>query len=116
MKINYYSSTSEVLLEIGRRVKSSRIDMSITQREMAEITNLSVRTISNFETGKDVSFSTVIEVLRVLGQLQSLDIMIPEQMIRPTQVMALGKERERVSSKRSEKKSTSSDWRWGDEQ
>lgn len=29
-------------------------------------------------TGKDVSFSTVIEVIRALGQFQSLEVMLPE--------------------------------------
>ena len=57
MKIVFFSSTNEVLSEIGSRMKAARIAMSITQKEMAEMTNLSLRTISNLEAGKDVSFS-----------------------------------------------------------
>ena len=85
LKITFYSSTNEVLKELGSRIKAARIAMQTTQKEMAERTNLSQRTISNLENGKDVSFSTVIEVLRELGQLQSLEVMIPEQGIRPSQ-------------------------------
>jgi transcriptional regulator with XRE-family HTH domain len=76
LKITFYSSTSEVLSEIGSRIKAARIAMPATQKEMAALANLSQRTISNLETGKDVSFSTVVEVLRALGQLQSLELMI----------------------------------------
>ena len=65
-----------------------------------ERTNLSLRTISNLETGKDVSFSTVIEVLRVLGQLQSLELLIPEQTIHTSQIVDLGKPRERARTKK----------------
>lgn len=114
MKINFSSSTNEVLMEIGSRIKAARIAMPMTQKEMAEFTNLSQRTISNLETGKDVSFSTLIEVLRALGQLQSLEWMIPEIRIRPGQIAELGKPRERASRKDTNLKS-SFGWKWGDE-
>ena len=116
MKITFYSSTYEVLSEIGRRIKAARIAMPATQKEMAEMTNLSLRTISNLETGKDVSFSTVIEVRRALGQLQSLELMIPEQGPRPSEIAALGKPRERASRTAKEKPDIRSGWKWGDEQ
>ena len=111
LKITLYSSTNEVITEVGRRIKAARIAMSVTQKELAEITNLSQRTISNLETGKDVSFSTIIEVLRALGQLQSLEMMIPEQTFRPSQIVELGKPRERARSKTHQQGS----WKWGDE-
>ena len=79
MKITFCSSTSEVITEIGRRVKETRLAVPLTQHDLAKLTNLSQRTISSLENGNDVSFSTIIEVLRALGRLQSLEIMIPEQ-------------------------------------
>lgn len=115
MKITFYSSTEEVLTELGSRIKAARIAVSVTQKEMAELTNLSQKTISNLETGKDVSFSTVIEVLRALGQLQSLELMIPEQGPRPSQLASLGKVRERASRKKKTKPENYSGWKWGDE-
>lgn len=116
MRITFYSSTDEVLSELGSRIKAARIAMPATQKEMAELTNLSQRTISNLETGKDVSFSTVIDVLRALGQLQSLEIMIPEQGPRPSEIAALGKRRERVRTKTKASTPTQSAWKWGDEE
>lgn len=116
MKISFYSSTNEVLSEIGNRIKAARIAMPATQKELAELTNLSLRTISNLETGKDVSFSTVIDVLRALGQLQSLDIMIPEQGPRPSDIAALGKRRERVRKSKVPDTPAQSGWKWGDEE
>ena len=112
MKITFYSSTTEVLAELGSRIKAARISMSVTQKDLAGMTNLSQRTISNLETGKDVSFSTVIDVLRALGQIQSLDIMIPEQGLRPSQIIELGKPRERARKKKAERQEK---WKWGDE-
>ena len=84
MKISFYSSNNEVLTEIGKRIKAQRIAMNMTQKEIAEKTNLTQKTISNLENGKDVSFTTVIDVLRCLGQLNGLDMAVPEQIIRPS--------------------------------
>ena len=100
MKISFYSSNEEVLKEIGDRIKEARIEKDITQKEMAGRTELSQRTISNLENGKDVSFSTVIEVLRELGELQKLDILLPEGQVRPTEFVAQGKKRERASGRK----------------
>ena len=116
MKITFYSSTNEVLTEIGSRIKAARIALPATQKEMAEMANLSQRTISNLESGKDVSFSTVINILRVLGQLQSLELMIPEQGPRPSEIAALGKPRERVRRKSNVIRQQESGWKWGDEE
>lgn len=116
MKISFYSSTSEVLSELGSRMKSARIAIPATQKELAEMTNLSQRTISNLETGKDVSFSTVIDVLRALGQLQSLELMIPEQGPRPSEFVSLGKKRERVRNNKKTPGQVQSGWKWGDEE
>ena len=115
MKISFYSSNDEVLSEIGKRIKSQRISMNMTQTEMAERTNLTQKTISNLENGKDVSFTTVIDVLRCLGQLQRLDAAIPEQIIRPSQIITREKPRERASKSQAGKKENNS-WKWGDEQ
>ncbi len=115
MTITYDSSTAETLAEIGRRIKAERIAMSKTQEELAEMTNLSRNTISNVETGKDVSFSTIIDVLRALGRLQSLEIMIPDQGPRPSQIAALGKPRSRARSMKKMDTIPSGAWKWGDE-
>ncbi len=113
MKITNYSSNESIQQELGSRIKSLRISFSITQKEMAERTGISLRTISSLENGKDVSFSTMLEVLRILGRISALDDLIPEENIRPAQIFAYGKPRERASRKKdmvAEKK-----WKWGDE-
>lgn len=115
MKITHYSSTDEVLKEIGSRIKAIRIAIPLTQKEIADLTNLSQRTISSLENGNDVSFSTLIEVLRALGQLQSMELAVPEQGIRPSQIAEIGKPRVRASKKK-KKSEKSSEWKWGDEQ
>lgn len=114
MKINYYFSDDELQKEFGNRIKSVRIDMEMTQGELALQAGVSPRTVSNLETGKDVSFKTVIDVLRALGYLQNMDLLLPEQMIRPSQLVENGKPRERAPRKK--RTANHSEWKWGDEQ
>ena len=89
--------------------------MSVTQEEMAERTALSKRTISNLETGKDVSLSTLIDILRAENLLQNMDLITPDEDIRPSQIVALGKMRERVR-KGKQPGTGQTEWKWGDEQ
>ena len=110
MKISYYSSIVEIQKELGFRVKSARIDKQLTQEGLAAQAGVSPKTVSNLETGKDVSFKTVIEVLRALGFLQNMDLLLPE---RPSQLAEMGKKRERAPRQKKEK--DHADWTWGDE-
>jgi len=113
MPINYFSSNEEILNKIGLRIKALRIDENLSQSELASRTGVSERTIGNLESGKDVSLSTLISVMRVLGIAQKLDLAIPEQKIRPSQMYKYGKAKQRV---RKSKIVENTGWKWGDEE
>lgn len=115
MKINYYSGTDEIMKELGSRIKYARIDMNMTQAMMAERTNLSQRTISNLENGRDVSMLTFIEVLRELDMVQGFDALVPEVTFRPSRIAYDLKPRERASAARADRVSDNT-WKWGDEE
>lgn len=52
------------------------------------------------ESGKDVSFSTVIRVLRALNKVSSLNIVFSELQIQLEDLFRLKKERKRVTKKK----------------
>ena len=112
MKITGLESNDEVLKILGGRVKDYRVNAGITQEQLAEDTGLSLRTIVNIETGKDVKLGSIIYVLRALRLLGNLDILVPEQEIRPSDIARMGKKRERV--KRSSKERY--DMKWGEDE
>lgn len=111
MRILLDSSDLEVLGETGARLKALRIASWMTQQDLSDYTGIALRTIRNLENGKDVSFLTIIKVMRALSILQNLDSTFPEETIRPSQIRQLGKPRQRVR-KESKPKGT---WKWGDE-
>lgn len=115
MKITGFESNNELLSIIGSRVKDFRIGMNLTQDELARDTGLSLRTIINLETGKDVKLTSLLYVLRKFNIIQNLDGLIPDQGVRPSDMHYLGKKRERVRrSKKSDNGNTA--WKWGEDE
>ena len=112
MKI-YGMETNEIILkEIGSRLKSRRIALSITQSDLAKESGVSLGTIMNAENGDNVSLNNLISILRVIRVVENLDMLIPQKKSNPMDILDLGHNRKRVSKS---KKSNDSDWKWGDE-
>ena len=112
MKI-YGIETNEVILsEIGHRIKSRRIALAITQKNLALESGVSLRTINNLENGKNVSLNNLVSILRVIRVVDNIDLLVPENKTNPMDILDLGHSRKRVSKLKHDKKST---WKWGDE-
>ena len=58
-------SNDNVAQEIGKRLKTHRINKRFTQKQLAEKAGVSLFTIVQIEKGKPVSISMLIPVLRV---------------------------------------------------
>ena len=114
MKITGLESNEELLKILGGRVKDYRINAGITQEKLAEDTGLSLRTIVNIETGKDVKLGSLIYVLRALRLLGNLDVLVPEQDVRPSDIARWGKKRERVKLSVKEKQ-VKNIMKWGED-
>lgn len=112
MKINGMESNDVILKEFGQRLKSKRIEMKITQQELARESGVSLRMIVQIENGHNVSLNSLISILRVLRIVENINLLVPEEKISPIEYLELGKKRERVSKK---KQNQSSSWKWGDE-
>ena len=111
MKITGLESNNELLKEIAYRIQRQRIDMGLTQLQLANRAGVSLRTIVNIEKGLDVKMSNLISVLRAENLAHNLDCLLPEGLIRPSDYQKLNKPKKRVRS--NNKKTTT--WTWGDE-
>lgn len=111
MRINGIQTTETILKEIGSRIKRKRISLSITQKDLAREAHVSLRTIVSVEKGENISFWHIISILRVLKIADNLELLIPEILTDPFEVLKLGHKRQRVSKS----KTIADDWKWGDE-
>ena len=115
MKIQNDLNNTAVLHEIGARIRRLRIDSGVTQAEFAEKAGLSLRTISRIESGEDTQFSNLVRVLRCAGALENLNLLLPEEQLRPSQMFNGETLRQRVTKYRTAS-GKSTEWKWGDEQ
>ena len=113
MKINNLSDEA-ILAELGLRLARRRLELDLTQAELAEQAGVSKRTVERLEAGAPTHLSTLIQILRFLQLLDGLEALVPEVAPRPLELLKLkGKARQRASRKRVQ--SGSEPWQWGDE-
>jgi transcriptional regulator with XRE-family HTH domain len=115
MELTNSLTDEAVLAEFGRRLSRRRIDLQMTQANLAEQAGVSKRTVERIEAGNSAQMSSIIRVLRVLDLLKGLDLLIPETGPRPMDLLRLkGKPRRRASTRRSTNRSGEK-WSWGDD-
>ncbi len=114
MKIEPLLADDAILAELGGRLVQRRLELQLTQAELAEQAGVSKRTIERVEAGATTQLSTFIRILRALELLDRLETLIPEVGPRPMDLLKLkGKERQRAPRKREQK--SDQPWQWGDE-
>lgn len=76
----YEYSTPELVRLLGNRFKEYRMQYNLTQKEVAEQSGIGLTTIHKFENGTagNLSLSTFILLLKVVGQINTLDNLLPE--------------------------------------
>lgn len=106
----YAMTDAAIEKEVGRRLKELRLRKNLTQVELAAAVSVARATIERLENGNG-KISTLIAVLRELGQLDNFDLLIPDQPVSPL-VLAerLGRQRERAGKKRAPKQAAETDW------
>ncbi|MCK4827689.1 helix-turn-helix transcriptional regulator [bacterium] len=71
-------SDKAIIKEIGRRVKRRRLEGNFTQQEIADMAGISRPTVSDLERGKPFGILTLIQILRALNALDSIDAFLPD--------------------------------------
>lgn len=113
MNIRNALTSQAVIREIGKQIKNYRISRNLTQRELADQSGVSLRSISRFEQGEDIQLSNLIKLLRSLELLNNLNLLIPDITKSPSYYL------ESKTKKRVRKKKTVTENKpfiWGDEQ
>ena len=94
----YEYSTPELVRLLGSRFKDYRMRCNLTQKEVAEQSGIGLTTIHKFENGTagNLSLSTFILLLRVVGQVNALDDVMPELPESPYLVRKEEKKAQRI--------------------
>ena len=94
----YEYSTPDLVRLLGSRFKEYRMRCNLTQKEVAEQSGIGLTTIHKFENGTagNLSLSTFILLLRVVGQVNALDEVLPELPESPYLVRREEKKAQRI--------------------
>ena len=94
----YEYSTPELVRLLGNRFKEYRMRSNLTQREVAEQSGIGLTTIHKFENGTagNLSLSTFLLLLKVVGQINALDDLLPELPESPYLIRKENKKAQRV--------------------
>ncbi len=115
MKISNSLNDETVLAEFGRRITAQRINLQLTQADLADRAGVSKRTVERLEAGASAQLAGVIRIFRALELLAGLDLLLPPSAPRPTDLLKRkGKARQRASS-RSGSKTEDKPWSWKDD-
>lgn len=97
--ISYISNLSDkaILSEIGNFIAHRRVQLQITQAELAEKAALSRSTISLVERGESISLNNLLKILRILDALYVLQSFVVQEQESP---LALAKEEQKKKAKR----------------
>ncbi len=99
---NNWTSLNDKALsqQIGAFIRQQRLDQNKSQSSLAKEAAISRSTLSLLEKGETVTLSTLIQVLRVLDQLQFMQFFVIKNTMSPLALLKQQKEtRQRASGK-----------------
>ena len=112
MNIDNEQNVILIQAELLRRLRKERIEQGLSQEDVSVRTGLSRLAINKLENGKGARLLSFLLYLKALGKIEDLDKLFPEPIPRPSDVLSLGKERQRIARK---KKRPETNWKWGEE-
>lgn len=107
-------STPQIEQELGKRLKHKRLDLNLSQMDVATRSGLSRRTITAIENGEGSTLTTLIGLLRALNALDTLEEFLPDPGISPLALVRLQETPVKYASK-PRRAPAPTPWKWGDE-
>ena len=114
MRIRQELTERTVLSDVGDRLARHRLDLNLTQAQLAREAGVSKRTVVRLEHGDSTQLTNLVRVLRALGLLANLNALVPPPLTSPlAQLESRSKERRRASPI-AKKSRPAAKWTWGD--
>lgn len=95
-------SAAELVRMLGARFKDYRLRSQLTQKEVANLTGLTVPTVQRFENGLsgNISLATFLLLMKAIGCVNGLDELMPDQPESPYLYYDNNKKVQRVRHKK----------------
>ena len=72
--------TPDIIRNLGLRFRDYRMRLRMTRKEVSVAARVGMTTLYKFESGNmtDISFGTIIRLLRAIGMVENWDALLPE--------------------------------------
>ena len=72
-------TTADVIRNLGLRFRDYRLRLQMTRKEVSEAASVGLTTLYKFESGNmtDISFSTLLRLLRAIGLGENWEALLP---------------------------------------
>lgn len=110
-----FLSNPQIEQELGKRLKGRRLDLNLSQEQIATRSGLSRRTITAIENGEGSTLTTLIALLRALNALDTLENFLPDPGISPMAMTSMLQDAPRKYASKPRKTPPPTPWKWGDE-
>lgn len=108
---NWISMSDNALVKkIGEFVRFHRLEQNKSQEELARAAGISRSTLSLLENGETVTLATLIQVLRVLDQLQVMDVFVVHENTSPLALAKIEQGKRLRVGRRNSGNQEKSDW------
>ena len=108
-------TSQEGIRVISERVRNYRIHYPLTQKQLADKSGVSLRSIQRFEKGEDILFGNLIKLLNALDLDESIEIIVPDVTRRPTAFVDKDHRPQRARTGKSVNNRVPKPFKWGDE-
>lgn len=115
MKIQELRHDEAILQELGRRLAHERIELNLTQAELAKRAGVGKRTLERLETGETTQTRTLFRIFRELDLLGKVDVLLPEPTTRPSHTIKKADARPKRATRKRADETKAAKWKWGDE-
>ncbi len=90
---------TEIVEDLGRRIRARRLDANLTQAYLADKAAVSRRAVVQLEAGGGSTLHTLASVLKALGLEEELTHLVPAPTVSPMAMLRLARrQRKRASS------------------
>ncbi len=89
-------TTDELLAELGRNIRSVRVQRGIEQAQLAERAGISTSALSHLENGHGSALQSFVRVLRALGLEDGLARLVPGAVFDPLSLTRAATPRQRA--------------------
>ena len=84
-----FASTDDWERELGAQIRRARLDLDVSQEEIARRANVSLGAVRKIERGDGSTLKTLVRVVRALGRQDWLGSLAPEPELGPFDLLRL---------------------------